>query len=87
MTSACVGGTAGVHMRGVCAPAGMTAVAGALNLIHTNNSPNPVSTRVSARLESSEGLSMRQVLDAQNVIAGPIGFLIARRADDAKSTW
>lgn len=50
-----------------------------LDLIHTNNSPKPVSMRVSGGLsiENLEGKSMRPWT---NVMAGPLGYLLIRRA-------
>ena len=62
-------------------------VAAPLDLIHTNNSPKPVSMRVSASLENENGLSLWQIRQAMEVLQGPIGFLIhQRRCDVAKST-
>ena len=58
-----------------------------LNLIHTNNSPNPVSMRVSGRLtlENLTPISLDSWLD---FLAGPVGGLLLKRraADGAKST-
>ena len=60
---------------------------GSLNLIHTNNSPNPVSMRVSGRLtlENLTPISLDSWLD---FLAGPVGGLLLKRraADGAKST-
>ena len=60
---------------------------GPLNLIHTNNSPNPVSMRVSGRLtmENLTPISLDSWLD---FLAGPVGGLLLKRraADGAKST-
>ena len=62
-------------------------VAQSLNLIHTNNSPNPVSMRVSGRLtlENLTPISLDSWLD---FLAGPVGGLLLKRraADGAKST-
>ena len=51
---------------------------GPLNLIHTNNSPNPVSMRVSGRLtlENLTPVSLDSWLD---FLAGPVGGLLLKR--------
>ncbi len=57
---------------------------GSLNLIHTNNSPNPVSMRVSGRfdLENLTPVALDSWLD---FLAGPVGqLLLKRRAANAK---
>ena len=63
------------------------ALGGPLNLIHRNNSPNPVSMRVSGRLtmENLTPISLDSWLD---FLAGPVGGLLLKRraADGAKST-
>lgn len=55
-----------------------TTQAGPLDLIHTNNSPKPVSMRVSGglSLENLEGKSMRPWMQ---IMAGPVGHLLLRR--------
>lgn len=52
--------------------------AGSLDLIHTNNSPKPVSMRVSGGLpiEKLREVSMRPW---RKVLAGPLGYLLIRR--------
>ena len=55
-----------------------------LTLIHTNNSPNPVSMRVSGRftLENLTPVALDSWLD---FLAGPVGqLLLKRRAANAK---
>ena len=57
---------------------------GPLDLIHTNNSPNPVSMRVSGRfdLENLTPVALDSWLD---FLAGPVGqLLLKRRAANAK---
>lgn len=62
-------------------------VAQSLNLIHTNNSPNPVSMRVSGRL-TMENLTPIALDSWLDFLAGPVGGLLLKRraADGAKST-
>lgn len=54
-----------------------------LALIHTNYSPNPVSMRVTARFESSEGLPLELLTDGATAVAWLLGW---RAAHAAKST-
>lgn len=58
-----------------------------LNLIHTNNSPSPVSMRVSGRL-TMENLTPIALDSWLDFLAGPVGGLLLKRraADGAKST-
>jgi hypothetical protein len=57
-----------------------------LYLIHTNNSPNPVSMRVPAVFEADSGLSFVRRKEVLGVMVGPLGFLIYRRSYGTKST-
>lgn len=52
-------------------------------LIHTNNSPNPVSMRVSSRL-TLENLDPVAFLSWQVFMGGPLGHLLLKRRADAK---
>lgn len=52
--------------------------AGSLDLIHTNNSPKPVSMRVSGGL-SIEKLREVSMRPWRKVLAGPLGYLLIRR--------
>lgn len=54
-----------------------------LTLIHTNNSPNPVSMRVSSRL-TIENLDSAAFLSWQVFMGGPLGHLLLKRRADAK---
>ena len=58
-----------------------------LNLIHRNNSPKPVSMRVSGRL-TMENLTPVALDSWLDFLAGPVGGLLLKRraADGAKST-
>ena len=58
-----------------------------LNLIHRNNSPKPVSMRVSGRL-TMENLTPVALHSWLDFLAGPVGGLLLKRraADGAKST-
>ena len=60
---------------------------GPLNLIHRNNSPKPVSMRVSGRL-TMENLTPIALDSWLDFLAGPVGGLLLKRraADGAKST-
>ena len=60
---------------------------GSLNLIHRNNSPKPVSMRVSGRL-TMENLTPVALHSWLDFLAGPVGGLLLKRraADGAKST-
>ena len=49
-----------------------------LNLIHTNNSPNPVSMRVSRRL-TLENITPHSLDSWLDFLAGPVGQLLLRR--------
>lgn len=49
-----------------------------LDLIHTNNSPKPVSMRVSGGL-SIEKLREVSMRPWRKVLAGPLGYLLIRR--------
>lgn len=62
-------------------------VAHPLNLIHRNNSPKPVSMRVSGRL-TLENLTPVALDSWLDFLAGPVGGLLLKRraADGAKST-
>lgn len=62
-------------------------VAHPLNLIHRNNSPKPVSMRVSGRL-TMENLTPVALDSWLDFLAGPVGGLLLKRraADGAKST-
>ncbi|OFR99247.1 hypothetical protein HMPREF2756_04590 [Rothia sp. HMSC067H10] len=62
------------------------APAGALPLIHTNNCSKPASMRVSGSFACDQGLSPDAVRLGREMLAGPIGFLIARRAADGGTT-
>ena len=55
----------------------------AQTLIHTNNSPKRASMRVSVSLESATGVSFWAIWQAQELLRGPIGFLMASRAAPA----
>lgn len=62
-----------------------------LNLIHTNNSPNPISMRVSrafggAKVELQGQMEFSDLERWRDFFSGPLGTLILRRAFDAKST-
>jgi hypothetical protein len=54
-----------------------------LNLIHRNNSPNPVSMRVAARFDSAQGLPMELLTDSPAAVSWVLGW---RAAHAAKST-
>ena len=54
-----------------------------LTLIHTNNSPNPVSMRVSSRL-ALRNLNVAAMDSWQVLIGGPLGHLLLKRRADAK---
>ena len=55
---------------------------GPLNLIHTNNSPNPVSMRVSGRL-TLENLTPVCLDSWLDFLAGPLGQLLLERRTNA----
>ena len=61
-----------------------TSAAGAravpLNLIHTNNSPNPALARVSSRFDLSEGVPVGAVFDALRMPSA-LAFLMLRRME------
>ncbi len=57
--------------------------AAALYLIHTNNSPNLASMRVTARFDDSEGLPLELLTDRATALAWLMGW---RAAHAAKST-
>lgn len=59
------------------------ALAEPLALIHTNNSPNPVSMRVSGRL-TLENLTPRELDTWLDFLASPVGHLLLKRRADAK---
>lgn len=54
-----------------------------LTLIHTNNSPNPVSMRVSSRL-ALRNLDVSAMDSWLVLIGGPLGHLLLKRRADAK---
>ena len=56
---------------------------GPLNLIHTNNSPNPVSMRVSGRL-TLENLTPVCLDSWLDFLAGPVGQLLLERRANAR---
>ena len=51
---------------------------GSLNLIHTNNSPNPVSMRVSGRL-TLENIPAGDLSFWLDFMSGPVGQLLLKR--------
>lgn len=51
---------------------------GPLNLIHTNNSPNPVSMRVSGRL-TLENIPAGDLSFWLDFMSGPVGQLLLKR--------
>jgi len=57
-----------------------------LNLIHTNNSPNPTAMRVPGRLDQDAGPSIRQVVELVSGRLFPLEFLLVKRGTNAKST-
>ncbi len=58
-------------------------VTGPLYLIHTNNSPNPVSMRVAARFDAAQGLPLELLTDSAAAVSWVMGW---RAAHGAKST-
>jgi hypothetical protein len=59
------------------------ALAGPQTLIHTNNSPNPVSMRVSGRF-TLENLTPRELDTWLDFLASPVGHLLLKRRANAK---
>lgn len=57
-----------------------------LNLIHTNNSPNPINMRVPEGLHQDAGPSIRQVVELVSGRLFPLEFLLVKRGANAKST-
>jgi hypothetical protein len=56
---------------------------GPLTLIHTNNSPKPVSMRVPARL-TLENLTPRDLDTWLDFLGSPVGYLLLKRRADAR---
>lgn len=54
-----------------------------LNLIHTNNSPNPVSMRVPRQL-TLENLTPKDMDIWLDFLASPVGHLLLKRRVDAR---
>jgi hypothetical protein len=52
-------------------------------LIHTNNSPNPVSMRVSGRL-TLENITPREMDSWLDFLSTPVGHLLLKRRADAR---
>lgn len=78
-------------LRGALATTAGDGDSRSLNLIHTNNSPNPISMRVSrafggAKAESEGQMKFSDLERWREFFSGPLGTLILRRASDARST-
>lgn len=55
---------------------------GSLNLIHRNNSPKPISMRVTARFDFPPGLDLVTVKKAFDLAIGPLGHMMMKRGSD-----
>lgn len=69
--------------RGSFSSHGSGAGAGPQTLIHTNNSPNPVSMRVPGRL-TLENLTPKELDSWLEFLASPVGHLLLKRKANAK---
>lgn len=76
-------GAVGAPLAGNIRPGAQGGAAASLNLIHTNNSPNPAAMRVAARFEPDKALGLSPLTDRAATVAWLMGW---RAAHGAKST-